>query len=59
MFKTQIQKTKSFVQRNKSAVTVAAVTIPVIVLQAYSLNTMRKFLIEKDLFNEYYFNNEI
>lgn len=50
---------QKFVQRNKTALVVAAITIPVIVLQHQGIKSLNNFLAEKGLDTEYYYVEEI
>lgn len=54
-----IVSTKGFVRRHKEALVVGAALGTVAVLQARGITSLNEFLKDKDLFNEYYFNNEI
>lgn len=44
----------NFVRRNKTALVVAAITIPVIMLQHKGIKSLNEFLEDKGLTNEYY-----
>lgn len=52
--KDQVVRVKNFAIRNKAALAVAAVTIPVIVAQHRGIRSMEAFLISKDLHIEYF-----
>jgi ribosomal protein L14 len=58
VMKDTLQRTKNFVRRHKGTIIVASVTGIVIVAQANGINKLNNFLKEKDLFDEYYFNDE-
>lgn len=57
--KDKLTRAKNFVQRNKTTILVASLTGTVIVMQARGISKLNGFLTEKDLFNEYYYQNEL
>lgn len=52
--KQKLESTKNHFKRNKNAYRVAAVTVPVILLQHNGIKSLNQFLKDNDLFEKYY-----
>ena len=50
-----VAKAQNFVRTHKTAIVLGTIATLVIVTQAKGINRMNAFLVQKDLFNEYYF----
>lgn len=51
--------TKNYVRRNKRTIVVGGLLTTVIILQSRGIKSLNTFLQDHDLYNEYYYNNEI